>query len=231
MSGAFSSEISTYGEHGWIARLTGARDIVAAALFVNTVADAVRGQTGIIDAVAGVDSLVIRFNPELLTPSIARAMLEQALAATPSNVCPARKQITIPVCYGGAHGPDLGAVSKKAGLTPEQVIKTHAEQPYRVLAVGFAPGFAYLGPLSPSLHVARRATPRPRVDAGSVGVAGAMTGVYPLASPGGWQIIGRTPTLLFNPSADDPFTFAPGDEVRFRAIGEAAFHALVENAL
>ena len=131
----------------------------------------------------------------------------------------------IPVCYGGAFGPDLDELARFAGLTAEEVIALHSQPRYDVHAVGFTPGFPYLGGLSPKLHMPRRATPRVEVPAGSVGIGGAQTGIYPLRSPGGWQIIGRTPLNLFNVRVVPPARLQVGDRVRFKPISLEEFWA------
>lgn len=133
--------------------------------------------------------------------------------------------ITIPVCYGGEHGPDLAAVAQQAKLTERQVIQLHAAETYRVGAVGFTPGFPYLIGLSPKLHTPRRSTPRKSVPAGSVAIGGAQTGVYPWASPGGWNLIGRTPLALFDAAAEEPARLRVGDRVKFKAITPEEFAA------
>ena len=126
--------------------------------------------------------------------------------------------VEIPICYDGAFGPDLDAVADAHGLRPADVIQRHVRPLYRVYFLGFLPGFAYLGGLLPSLVTSRRSTPRTAVPAGSVGIAGAQTGVYPLESPGGWQIIGRTPMCLFDPEREPPALLRTGDRVKFVAI-------------
>jgi inhibitor of KinA len=125
------------------------------------------------------------------------------------------RPVEIAVRYGAAQGPDLEKVAAAHDLRPADVIELHAGATYRVLFLGFAPGFAYLGGLPPRLATPRRATPRARVPAGSIGIAGEQTGVYPLAMPGGWQLIGRTETVLWNPSSSSPALVRPGDLVRF----------------
>ena len=132
----------------------------------------------------------------------------------------------IPVCYGGEFGPDLPFVAARAGLSEDEAARRHAAGEYRVHLIGFAPGFPYLGGLTAELAAPRRATPRERVPAGSVGIAGRQTGVYPLETPGGWQIIGRTPLRLFRLDADPPALLRTGDGVRFRAIAADEFEAL-----
>lgn len=125
------------------------------------------------------------------------------------------RDIDIPVVYGGEAGPDLVEVAAHSGLTVSQVVEAHAAAQYVVYFLGFQPGFAYLGGLNEKLHMPRRAEPRLRVAAGTVGIGGAQTGIYPLATPGGWQLIGRTSLKLFNPQTMPPTLLRPGDNVRF----------------
>jgi KipI family sensor histidine kinase inhibitor len=126
----------------------------------------------------------------------------------------------IPVSYGGEFGPDLADVARHTGLTPERVVEMHAGAEYLVYFLGFAPGFAYLGGLPPELTTPRLTAPRKHVPAGSVAIGGNQTGVYPIASPGGWRIIGHTDAKLFEPGAPDPVLLRMGDRVRF--VPEAA---------
>lgn len=128
------------------------------------------------------------------------------------------RTVEIPVCYGGAWGPDLAEVARHAGLSEAEVIERHSSARYLVHCLGFTPGFPYLSGLPPELAMPRRASPRRKVPAGSVGIGGAQTGVYPLASPGGWQIIGTTLLSLFDPSAEEPTLLRVGDRVRFRPV-------------
>lgn len=149
------------------------------------------------------------------------------IATQPSNtteMIPAL--VEIPVCYGGEFGPDLDDVAAHHGISTSDVIELHAGGEYDVWMLGFAPGFAYLGGLSERIATSRRATPRVKVPAGSVGIAGSQTGVYPFDSPGGWQLIGRTPLRMFDPTRSPPALLAPGDRVRFRAITPIEFEAL-----
>lgn len=121
----------------------------------------------------------------------------------------------IGVRYGGEHGPDLDAVAEHAGLSPRDVVELHAAREYRVAMLGFAPGFPYLLGLDPRIAMPRLATPRQRVEGGSVGIGAAQAGIYPRSGPGGWRIIGRTDVVLFDPARDRPSLLAPGDRVRF----------------
>lgn len=132
----------------------------------------------------------------------------------------------IPVCYEQEFAEDLAALARNRGLSPEQVIRIHSRAVYTVYMIGFAPGFAYLGPLDERLLTPRRDTPRARVPAGSVAVANQYTGIYPAALPGGWHVIGRTPVSLFDASDDEPSLLRAGDRVRFVPIDAAEFRKL-----
>jgi KipI family sensor histidine kinase inhibitor len=130
-------------------------------------------------------------------------------------IIPESRRIEIPVIYGGSVGPDLLQVAEHCGLSASQVVEQHASVDYVVYFLGFQPGFAYLAGLSSALVTPRRAEPRLMVPAGSVGIGGSQTGIYPLATPGGWQLIGQTSVKLFNPADEMPTLLAPGDTVRF----------------
>ncbi len=125
------------------------------------------------------------------------------------------RQVEIPVVYGGAGGPDLAEVARATDLTSQQVVELHSSADYVVYFIGFQPGFPYLGGLDERLHTPRRAEPRLVVPGGSVGIGGSQTGIYPLAAPGGWQLIGHTPLSLFDPQQQPPTLLRPGDSVRF----------------
>ncbi|MGG6431965.1 5-oxoprolinase subunit PxpB [Anoxybacillus sp. D401a] len=137
-------------------------------------------------------------------------------------------EVVIPVCYGGEFGPDLEEVARKNQLTPEEVIDIHARGHYFVYMIGFAPGFAYLGGMSEKIATPRKHSPRLRVPAGSVGIASVQTGIYPIDSPGGWQLIGRTPIQLFRPLHPQPSLLQVGDRVRFQPITREEYKQLQE---
>ena len=139
---------------------------------------------------------------------------------------PTPRLVEIPVCYGGEFGPDLEEVAVARGLRPERVIELHSSQTYHAYFLGFAPGFAYLGDLPDSLATPRLATPRRKVPAGSVGIAGKQTAVYPFATPGGWNLLGRTPLRMFQAEREPMGLLDVGDEVRFRPIAREEFSAL-----
>lgn len=182
-------------------------------------------------------TLLVRFDPLAWDGGSAREAIIEAMgpgvrqddeqkAAAPEN--DVARVVEIPVCYGGECGPDLDAVAEHAGLSRNDVIARHAAAEYTVAMLGFAPGFPYLLGLDPALQVPRRSTPRTRVPAGSVAIGGAQTGIYPRELPGGWHLIGRTPFVLFDPAREPPCLLAPGDRVRFRAIGAGEFARLSE---
>ncbi|XOQ13696.1 MAG: 5-oxoprolinase subunit PxpB [Shouchella clausii] len=138
------------------------------------------------------------------------------------------KTIAIPVCYGGDYGPDLAAVAAHNHLSVEDVINRHCAGDYLVYMIGFAPGFPFLGGMDPGISAPRRKQPRAVIPAGTVGIAGGQTGVYPLETPGGWQLIGRTPLVLFDPERKQPSLLAPGDRVRFEAISAETYEHMKE---
>lgn len=138
----------------------------------------------------------------------------------------AERVIEIPVCYGGDFGPDLDEVAARHGLTARQVIRRHSRPLYRVYFLGFLPGFAYLGGLPPSLETPRRPRPRLHVPAGAVGIAGEQTGVYPLQTPGGWQIIGQTPLRVYDPRREAPALLSAGDRVKFVPVDAGRYREL-----
>lgn len=223
---AIAATIVPFGERGWLATLNGNDDPVATGLAANRIANALRDTDGIDSAVAGINSIAIRFEFPRINPETARMLLQNEIdATTPHPPTAANETITIPVCYGGAYGPDLAALASHIRLPEQAVIGAHASKPYRAITLGFAPGFAYLGMLDEQLRAPRLPRPRAHVPAGSVGVAGGFTCIYPLPSPGGWRLIGRTPLRLFDPSSDDPLTIKPGAEVQFRPISEDEFLA------
>ncbi len=163
-------------------------------------------------------SVLLPFDPMAIDVDAATALVRRCLAAPGSglaDVAVSPVPVEIPVRYGGSDGPDLAEVADLHGLTPVDLIDAHASATYRVLFLGFAPGFAYLGGLPAALATARRATPRERVPAGSVGIAGGQTGIYPLAMPGGWQLIGRTDARMFDTARAEPALLRPGASVRF----------------
>ena len=171
-----------------------------------------RGVTNVHPAYA---SILIDFDPLAIGRGDLQNAAEDLFAQSLAAPLPEPRMVEIPVAYGGEYGPDLEEVSVLTGHTPDEVIAIHSEAEYLVYFLGFSPGFPYLGGLTESIAVPRLETPRRRVPAGSVAIGGRQTGVYPVASPGGWRIIGRTPLGLFQPDADPPVLLRMGDHVRF----------------
>jgi len=178
---------------------------------------------GVIEWVPGYAAVAVYYQPWIVGYDELCAVLTQCIRAAGNAPLPAPRQVEIPVCYAGEWGPDIDEVAAAHGLTGAQVIERHAGGDYLVYFLGFLPGFPYLGGLDPLLATPRRATPRLRVPAGAVGIAGAQTGIYPLETPGGWQIIGRTPLRLYDPDRQPPALLAAGNHVRFVQITATQF--------
>jgi KipI family sensor histidine kinase inhibitor len=173
----------------------------------------------------------MRFDGTCIDPDTVRHWLEaQCHDETESTIVQTSRLIEIPVRYGGRFGDDIIGAASELGLAPSELIARHSAPLYTVAMIGFAPGFPYLSGLDPALALPRLATPRTRVPAGSVGIGGAQTGIYPRESPGGWRLIGRTPLTLFDPQRATPSLLAPGDRVRFVAIDDDAFARLAAQA-
>lgn len=193
--------------------------------------------SGVTDRVPAFASVTVHYDPARVDeggdPSespYARlvAALKRQLSHVRADSLPAPRTIEIPVCYGGALGPDLNDVAERHSLTPDDVVRIHSERDYLVYMVGFVPGFAYLGGLSNAIATPRRSSPRTAVPAGSVGIGGEQTGVYPLESPGGWNLIGRTPLRIFDLEREPATLLATGDCVRFRPISAGEYRRLAE---
>jgi len=173
---------------------------------------------GMVEVIPAYRSLMIVYDPLQIDLPRLRTLLDRLERQMDEAEVQPRRLVEIPVLYGGEYGPDIEMVAVTHELTVEQVISIHSGTLYLVYMIGFTPGFAYLGGLPEALHTPRLATPRPRVAAGSVGIANDQTGIYPLESPGGWRLIGRTPLRLFDPSRKDPFLYQAGDLIRFKSI-------------
>ncbi len=174
----------------------------------------------LLDAVPAYASLLLVFDPQNTDATQLRETVDQLFHHLDDFDIPAPATYEIPVVYGGDYGPDLEWVSRYHGISTKEVIRLHTETAYHVFMIGFSPGFPYLGELPTALDTPRKETPRTVVPKGSVGLARRQTGIYPSPSPGGWQIIGRTPLELFNPSNDPPALLQMGDRVRFIEIEE-----------
>lgn len=174
-------------------------------------AKALRQRRGVLEATPGYASVTLRYDPERLQPDGIQRAVERLLAekAPPHGMGRLHR---VPVIYDG---PDLEETARALELGVEELIRLHTEPTYRCFMVGFCPGWAYLGTLPERIRLPRRAVPRTAVPAGTVAIAGAQAGVYPLATPGGWHLLGRTPLPMFLPDQDPPSLFLPGDRVRF----------------
>jgi inhibitor of KinA len=178
---------------------------------------------GVRDVVPTYRSVAIYFDPlRTDTDALLERITHEADTAGPGAPV-AGEPLRIPVCYGGDLGPDLPHVAGFAKMSEDEVVRLHGSATYRVFMLGFVPGFAYLGTVDHRIAMPRRATPRVRVPSGSVGIAGIQTGIYPAETPGGWQLIGRTPIRPFDPSRPDPFLMKAGDAVQFYPIDRAEF--------
>ncbi len=181
---------------------------------------------GVLEWVPTYRALLIYYDPCVITCRrlvftlrlIVRAVITRGLY-TESG----KRTWEIPVCYGGVYGEDLPFVAAHAGITPEEAVRIHSAFAYRIYMLGFLPGFTYLGGLHSRIHTPRLTTPRTRIPAGSVGIGGEQTGIYPIASPGGWQLIGRTPLRPYDPRRETPILFEAGDYLKFLPVDEARY--------
>jgi inhibitor of KinA len=192
---------------------------------------------GVRDVVPTYRSVAVYFDPLRTDVAGLRALLERHAVECTGDGSPLETRppygdpspVRVPVCYAGEFGPDLAEVAAFGGVSEEEAVRLHISRTYRVFMLGFMAGFAYMGTVDDRIAAPRLATPRIRVPAGSVGIAGVQTGIYPVATPGGWRIIGRTPFKPFDLAREQPFLFKPGDAVQFYAI-ERAEYARFESA-
>lgn len=177
----------------------------------------------VIEFIPAFTTVTVFYDPLRLNQAQAEQELRRLISALDEVEASEPRIIDIPVCYGGAFGPDLAFVAEHNGLTEEQVIEIHTSGTYRVHMIGFAPGFPFIGGMSEKIAAPRRKSPRLRIPERTVGIAGMQTGVYPIETPGGWQLIGRTPLRLFVPEQDIPSLLRAGDKIRFTKISEAEY--------
>jgi inhibitor of KinA len=186
------------------------------------------GVAGVRDVVPTFRSVAVYFDPLHTDSGALIACLEREAGQRPAPPSMARAPVRIPVCYGGDLGPDLAGVAAFAGMSEVDVVGVHAGRTYRVFMLGFVPGFSYLGIVDERIAMPRHSTPRVRVPAGSVGIAGVQTGVYSAETPGGWQLIGRTPVKPFDPARSEPFLMKAGDAVEFYPIDRGEYERLAQ---
>lgn len=186
---------------------------------------------GVRDIVPAFTSVALHYQPECFGAAPFEALSEQLLARLRQPLetsLAVSRVIEVPVCYDGDCGPDLAEVAAQCGLSVEAVIALHLRSPHRVYMLGFAPGFPFIGGLDAALNMPRRASPRTQVPAGSVAIARDQTCIYPLETPGGWNLIGRTPLRLFDPAAEPPCRMAAGDSLHFVRIDLATYQLMRE---
>ncbi len=181
---------------------------------------------GVLDVVPAFTSVAIHYRPEALVEPAGNglpydrlaARVEQVLQAGVERKVPAQRRVEIPVCYGGEFGPDLEEIARARKVTPDELITIHSQSPHVVYMLGFAPGFPYIAGLDERLAMPRRATPRLKIPLGTIAIAGGQSVVYTLETPGGWNLIGRTPLRVFTPETDPPCLLRAGDAVHFVPI-------------
>jgi KipI family sensor histidine kinase inhibitor len=170
---------------------------------------------GVLEVLAAYHCLQVQFDPAVIEPAEVKAWASKTLAGMPTAIEEEPRVLEIPVVYGDKHGPDLEFVASHTGLDPQEIVARHSAPGYLCYVVGFTPAFPFLGGMDPDLTCPRLESPRLDLPAGAVGIGGAQTGLYPMGGPGGWQIIGRTPSLVYDPRRDPPGLIKPGDRVRF----------------
>jgi inhibitor of KinA len=185
---------------------------------------------GVVDVVPAFCTVAVYYRPENFEPTPSpfqqlRVRIEALLASDVASAQAPARDVPVPVCYGGAYGPDLEEVAGLCGMAPEEVIQAHVASAHEVFMLGFSPGFPYIGGLDPRLSLPRRSTPRTHIPAGTVAIARDQTAIYTFETPGGWNLIGRTPLRLFDPLADPPCRLQPGDRIRFVPISPSEFDA------
>lgn len=185
-----------------------------------------RHPVGVVETVPTLRSLMIHYDPNL-TSHAALAGIVAPLAETVDETVGDGRTFELPVCYDDEFAPDLGEVAVSVGLRAQEVVELHASVPYRVYTIGFLPGLPYMGDLPEQLQLPRRTTPRTNVPAGTVAIATTMSVVYPLESPGGWHLIGRTPVRMFDLTRPEPALLTPADEVIFKPVSRAEYDRLL----
>ncbi|RDW20001.1 allophanate hydrolase [Oceanobacillus arenosus] len=181
---------------------------------------------GIIEWIPTYTAISISYDPYIISYDKLKKRIEDLSESMIEVKLPPAMVVHIPVCYGGECGPDLETVASHNGVSADEVINIHADTDYLIYMMGFTPGFPYLGGMSEKIATPRLETPRLKIPVGSVGIAGAQTGVYPMETPGGWQLIGRTPVKLFDSSRQDPILLQAGNYVRFVRITEEEYQTI-----
>lgn len=183
---------------------------------------------GVLDIIPAFCSLLLNYDPRVISYDELKSRMERLVKLDIKTGEQKKRIYEIPVCYGGEYGPDLENIAEHAGLTVEEVIQIHSSKDYLIYMLGFLPGFCYLGGLDERIHTPRLANPRVKINAGSVGIGGSQTGIYPLDSPGGWQLMGLTPVKTYDPEREIPILVQAGDYIRFVPIDEEEFIRIKE---
>ncbi len=189
-----------------------------------------RALSGVVETVPTYRSLLVNYDPLVVSLSKIKKTLTALSLESASSTAGQGRVVEVPVCYGGEFGEDLPDVAKHTGLSEQEVIARHSSTTYLVYMLGFLPGFAYLGGMDKALATPRLPSPRAKIPARSVGIGGEQTGIYPLASPGGWRLIGSTPIKPYDPSREEPILFKAGDRVKFVPIGADEYRAIERDA-
>ena len=218
MSNAIDTEIIPFGDSGFLVKFAGDTYSHKVISQIHSTIRQLRQEDQWEELVPGYNSLLAYFCPAMFPPVQARAALIKALKKAEQMKNKKGRLVEIPVCYGGEFGPDLEIIESSSGLSGAAITKMHSAPEYTVCMMGFIPGFTFLSEAPKALHHNRKATPRSSVPMGSIGIAGWQTGIYGLESPGGWQIIGRTPLKIFDVERDKPFLLSAGDRVKFLPI-------------
>ena len=193
----------------------------------SAIAEHLRNSGVWVDCVEGMRSVVVQFDPSSLSHVAAMLELKEQLASVPAATSTQSRSVEVPVCYGGEFGPELSSIAEMLHVDEASVIKLHTSREHVVELIGFTPGFAYVSGLQDDIKVPRLTEPRQRVEPGSVGIAGGLTGLYALAGPGGWPLIGRTPLALFRADETQPMLLRSGTRIRFVAIDEKTYAQMV----
>ena len=183
---------------------------------------------GVVDMIPAFCTLLINYDPRVISYDEMKMRMEKILSVEIAAGARKKKVFEIPVCYGGEFGPDLPTIAEHAGLSEQEVIDIHTSTHYLIYMLGFLPGFTYLGGLDERIHTPRLANPRIRIPAGSVGIGGSQTGIYPMDSPGGWQLMGLTPVKTYDPEREVPILVEAGDYIRFVPVDRAEYDRIKE---
>lgn len=183
---------------------------------------------GVVDIIPAFCSLLVNYDPRVVSYDEIYKELDELAQMDISAGAGHKKIFEIPVCYGGEYGPDIANIAEHAGISEEEVIRIHTSSDYLIYMLGFLPGFCYLGGLDERIHTPRLKNPRLKIPAGSVGIGGSQTGIYPLDSPGGWQLMGMTPVKTYDPNRKNPILYEAGDYIRFVQIDEKEYMKVKE---